>query len=132
MAEPTPTILVVDDEASNRLVVERLLVHAGYVVTVAVGAAEALRIIASHGGFALYIIDVMMPGVRGPVLAQRIRTVDRSGKILYYTAFSAGLFTSLDGRVPDDEAFLQKPVSRRELLDKVSLMLFGHTRGPHG
>ena len=67
----TPTVLVVDDELSNLVLAERVLAAGGYKVTTAGTAAEALRAIEAHGGFSLYVLDVMLPGVRGTELAGR-------------------------------------------------------------
>jgi CheY-like chemotaxis protein len=124
----TPTVLVVDDELSNRLLAERVLTAAGYAVTPAEDAEEALRVIEAHGGFSLYILDIMLPGVRGTQLAREIRALYPTAKILYFTAYSHTLFTRSDRVLRDDEAFLQKPVSNRELLEAVSLLLFGHIK----
>jgi CheY-like chemotaxis protein len=124
------TVLIVDDEPSNRTIAERVLASVGYEVMPARDATEALRIIDAHGPFSVYVVDVMMPGVRGTQLAQEIRTRYPTAKILYFTAFSRALFTTSDRVLRDDEAFLQKPVSNRELLEAVSLLLFGHIKGP--
>ncbi len=130
LPDSSPTVLVVDDEPSNRLIVKRVLAAGGYDVVAAGDSTEALRIIEAHAGFSLYVLDVMMPGGRGTELAQRIRVLHPSAKILYFTAFSHALFTASDRVLRDDEAFLQKPVSNRELLEAVSLLLFGHIKGP--
>jgi two-component system cell cycle sensor histidine kinase/response regulator CckA len=127
-SESAPAVLVVDDEASNRAVVERVLSRGGYQVKGAGGAAEALRIIDEHGTFALYILDVMMPEVLGTRLAQCIRDIDADARIIYFTAFSNGLLDEVEGR--RREIVLEKPVSNRDLLAAVSRMLFGHNRGP--
>jgi CheY-like chemotaxis protein len=117
------TILVVDDEPSNRFVAERVLEGAGYDVRAASDAMGALRAIQARGAFSLYIIDVMMPAVRGTDLADRIRELDPDARILYFTASSHALFSPAGRALGTRDAFLQKPVSNRELLDAVSRLL---------
>ena len=124
----TPTVLVVDDERSSRARrtgVGRRRVQ-GDGGRRGNGGAARHR---TRGGFSVYILDVMLPGVRGTELAREIRTRYPTAKILYFTAFSHALFTTADRVLRDDEAFLQKPVSNRELLEAVSLLLFGHIKG---
>ena len=123
-------VLVVDDEALNLGVAKRGLVKGGYHVDVAANAGEALQIINDQPPFDLYVLDVMMPGMRGTELADTIRSRQPDAKILFITAYSDQLFHG--SRVlRDTEAFVDKPFTRESLLEAVSLLLFGHTRGPH-
>jgi len=127
---PRPTrVLVVDDHASNLDIAVRVLTLAGYVVTSATNAADALKLVDAEGPFDLYVIDVMMPGMRGTELAQRLRATREGVKILYFTGYDSLLFQD-SPVLPDNEAFLRKPVSTRDIAEAVSLLLFGHTRGP--
>ena len=70
---PFPQILVVDDEPANLQVVRRFLQDTRYMVTTAGSGEEALRVIDGHGPFDVYVLDVMMPEVRGTELADTIR-----------------------------------------------------------
>jgi two-component system cell cycle sensor histidine kinase/response regulator CckA len=123
-------VLVVDDEASIRAFVERALRSGGYDVEVASDGPEALRLVeAQYPPFDLFVVDVMMPQMRGDELARQLRQRDLGVKVLYFTGYSDNLFAS---RQPlwQDEAFLEKPAGIDELLEAVSLLLFGHTDGP--
>jgi CheY-like chemotaxis protein len=122
-------ILVVDDEPSNLQVVERFLEDTRYAVSVADGAREALDVVEEEGPFDLYVLDVMMPEMRGTELAERIRQRQPGVPILFFTAFSNALFTGRRA-LQDGEAFIQKPVSKRDLLEAISLLLFNDLRGP--
>jgi CheY-like chemotaxis protein len=124
-----PRILVVDDEPSNRMLAERILGGSGYVVTGAADAAAALQAVETHGPFDLYVLDLMMPTMTGTALASAIRRLDASARILYYTGYPDGLLPSTV-ELPPHDAFIQKPVSVRELREAVSQALFGHGRGP--
>ena len=127
-----PRVLVVDDEPSNRSIVQRVLSGAGYDVTAAGNATDAVSALEASGPFALYVLDVLMPGVRGTELAARIRQLQPDARILYFTAYSQALFTNPERLLPGLEAVLQKPVSNRDLLEAASQMLFGHKRGIEG
>jgi two-component system, cell cycle sensor histidine kinase and response regulator CckA len=126
---PPPRVLVVDDEVSNVRLAERLLQSAGYTVSTAGSGAEAWRVIEEHGPFDLYILDIMMPQMRGTELADAIRKKEPRALVLYFTGYSHALFSG--ARVlKEHEAFIQKPVSKRELLEAVSLLLFNDLQGP--
>jgi CheY-like chemotaxis protein len=122
-------VLVVDDHESNLDVAARVLSHRGYIVATARNAAEALRVDEAEGPFDLYVLDVMMPGMKGTELARRLRAAHSDAKILYYTGYDSYLFQQ-QPVLPENEAFIQKPVSTRDIAEAVSLLLFGHTRGP--
>jgi CheY-like chemotaxis protein len=124
-----PRVLVVDDEVSNLRLAERILQGAGYSVTAADSGAEALQHLDDQRDFDVYLLDVMMPAMRGTELADVIRQRHSTAKILYFTAYSHALFTG--ARVlKEHEAFVQKPVSKQELLEAVSLLVFQDLQGP--
>ena len=123
-------VLVVEDEESNRTLAERVLTAAGYEIRAAANAHDALALIARERRFDLFLLDIMMPGMQGTELAERIRLVQPDAKVLFFTGYSEPLF---QGRsVSRPEAFVQKPVGIRDLEEAVSQVLFGHTRGPAG
>jgi CheY-like chemotaxis protein len=126
---PLPRVLVVDDEVSNSRLAERILQAAGYSVTAANTGAEALEHLDAHGEFDIYVLDVMMPSMRGTELADTIRQRQPQAKILYFTAYSHALFTGAR-LLKENEAFVQKPVSKQELLEAVSLLLYNDLQGP--
>jgi CheY-like chemotaxis protein len=69
----TPTILIVDDSAVDRLVVRRFLEkHGEYIVTQAADGAEALEAVAQAAP-ALILTDLQMPRVDGLSLVERVR-----------------------------------------------------------
>jgi CheY-like chemotaxis protein len=128
---PLPRVLVVDDEVSNLRLAERILQGAGYSVAAASTGAGALQLIDEQGRFDLNVLDVMMPSMRGTELADTIRERDPRAKILYFTAYSHALFTGAR-LLKENEAFVQKPVSKQELLEAVSLLVFNNLQGPPG
>jgi CheY-like chemotaxis protein len=124
-----PRVLIVDDEVSNSRLAERILQGAWYSVTTSNSGAEALHHLDEQGDFDIYLLDVMMPAMRGTELADTIRQRQPQAKILYFTAYSHALFTGAR-LLKENEAFVQKPVSKQELLEAVSLLLFNDLQGP--
>jgi two-component system cell cycle sensor histidine kinase/response regulator CckA len=130
IAPDTSRVLVVDDELGIRTFAERALSGAGYEVVVASSGPEVLRLVEEQPRpFDLFVSDVMMPQMRGDELGRRLRLLDPDVKVLYLTGYSDRLFE--ERRVLwEHEAFLEKPVSVKGLLEAVSLLLFGHSHGP--
>jgi two-component system, cell cycle sensor histidine kinase and response regulator CckA len=122
-------VLVVDDEAAVRTFVARVLREAGYDAAVAADGPEALGIAEQQASFDLFVIDVNMPGMRGDELARRLRQHNRDAKVLYFTGFSDRLFEERPV-LWEGEAFVEKPATRKALLEAVSLVLFGSILGP--
>jgi CheY-like chemotaxis protein len=122
-------VLVVDDDESVRMFVERVLRQPGYDTTAAVDGFEAIQIAEARGPFDLLVTDVAMPGMQGDELARRLRRDDPALKVLYLTGYSDLLFRD---RVSlwEEEAFLDKPVTVQGLLEAVSLILVGHVPSP--
>jgi two-component system, cell cycle sensor histidine kinase and response regulator CckA len=119
------TLLVVENEAAIKTLVQMALERHGYVVLTAESGGEALRLAASHQGpIDLLITDVVMPDLRGPELARRL--VEQRPDMV--TLFMSGYMDDALGddatlRVPVD--FIQKPFSPsaraarvREMLDR--------------
>lgn len=75
-----PSILVVDDDESNRESLRRRLERRGYIVTVAIDGEEALSKIAANS-FDLVILDVMMPGISGLEVLDRVRKTLSSSQL---------------------------------------------------
>jgi len=129
-APDTLRVLVVDDEMSIRAFAERALRGAGYEVVVASDGPQALRLVeAQPRPFDLFIVDVVMPQMRGDELGRKLRQQDADVKVLYFTGFTDRLFESRR-TLWEHEAFIEKPVTVKGLLEAVSLMMFGHTNGP--
>jgi DNA-binding response OmpR family regulator len=124
-----PRVLVVDDEESVRGFVDRALTTGGYEVTAASGGHQALDLVDNEPPFDLFIVDVMMPDISGDELGRRLRVRDANVKVLYFTGHSDALFRAKK-ILWENESFADKPLSVKELREAVSLLLFGHLRGP--
>ena len=82
-----PHVLIVDDDADIRKVLEILLKDKYFVAEAADGTA-ALAHVAAHPETDLVILDVMMPGLDGFETCRRLRELSKA-PILFLTAKSA-------------------------------------------
>jgi two-component system cell cycle sensor histidine kinase/response regulator CckA len=118
------TIFVVEDEPEVRIAVREALRMSGYMVLEASDGSEALRISASHQGpIHLLLTDVVLPGMSGPELAQRLQSGRPALRMLYMSGYPHDAIAS-HGVVGAATLLLQKPftpdvVARkvREILD---------------
>jgi signal transduction histidine kinase len=124
------TVLVVEDEAAVRAQVVRMLRRGGYRVLEAADRIEALALFGEDGGdVELVITDVVMPNGSAAVVARELRQRKPTQRILYVSGYPDGVLGT--GRVFErDAAFLQKPFSEAELLDKVREVLARPAPGP--
>jgi CheY-like chemotaxis protein len=122
-------VLVVDDEEPVRRFVGRVMSDAGHKVTLACDGADAIRVAAESGPFAILVTDLMMPEMTGDELARRLRANEPRLKVLYLTGFSDRLFKE-KVTLWQDEAYLDKPCSVKGLQEAVSLLVFGRLEVP--
>jgi CheY-like chemotaxis protein len=80
-------ILVVDDDDAVRETAVDLVESLGYRVTAAANAKEALRLVGDDGIDAV-LTDVVMPGMNGFQLAQRIRAIQPGMPIICVTGYA--------------------------------------------
>jgi len=117
------TILLVEDEANLRRLAKQYLQKQGYTVLEAADGNEALQISNSqHDSIHLLLTDVIMPGMNGRELAQRVFAARPEIKVLYmsgYTENAIGQNGTLDAGI----TLLQKPFTLPALKAKVREML---------
>jgi len=113
------TVLVVDDEPAVRHLASTMLRRAGYTVVEANNGPEAERIAGEHkGGIDVLLTDIVMPGVRGPELATRLRTARPGLRVVYMSGYRD---TEPLADVERGEAvFLAKPFARAALLGAIT------------
>jgi two-component system alkaline phosphatase synthesis response regulator PhoP len=91
MSQPTPDaasrrrVLVVDDEPAMRLLCRVNLPLAGFDVVEAVDGASALELLRSQP-FDVVLLDVMMPGVNGFVVAEQLRADGAATPVVFLSA----------------------------------------------
>jgi two-component system, cell cycle sensor histidine kinase and response regulator CckA len=117
------TVLVVDDEAAVRSAVREILQATGYIVLEAGSGEDALRICAEQEGpIHLLLTDVMMPGMCGPEVAQRLARMRPEMRVLYMSGYSDDALIRRRAVAPG-AAFLQKPFMPDTLAHKVREVL---------
>jgi len=127
-------VLVVDDNSTNRRILEERLSQWKMKPTVTDGARTALETIerAHQAGapFALALIDAQMPEMDGFALARRIKKYRRSSRPALIMLTSAGRRGDLaQCRELGIRAYLTKPVKQSDLLDSILNVLSKSTRG---
>jgi DNA-binding response OmpR family regulator len=109
-------VLLADDDALNRAMVERALLDWGFEVTVCADGAIAWEAILKPDGPRLALLDWLMPGMDGPEICRRVRSTEalRSAYIILLTSrdsqedINAGLSAGADD-------YVSKPFDRDEL-----------------
>ena len=119
----TETVLLVEDEESVRQLVRDTLVAKGYKVVEAENGEAGLAAAAGHAGkIDLVITDVVMPGLGGREMVERISTTRPEAKVLYLSGYTEDAILS-EGSIQSGTAFLQKPFTLRNLSRKVREVL---------
>lgn len=111
-----PVVLVVDDEPILLDTVAQALRRSGYEVLVAANGDEALEI-ARRETFGLLVTDLVMPGMDGISLAQRLRATRPDLPVLFITGYAGG---DLAQRLPTDATVLRKPFRALDLVTSVA------------
>ena len=119
----TKKVLIVDDEANIVLSLEFLMAQAGYRVDAARTGEEALEKIATFAPD-LLLLDVMLPGVNGYDICQRVRQTPawQFMKIVMLTAKGREVERA-KGMALGANAYITKPFSTKELLAEVQRQL---------
>jgi len=113
------TIMIVEDDARVRDLVRLMLESKGYEVLCAGGADEATQLCAERpGGVDLLLTDVIMPGVNGRVLAERLTASSPAMRILFMSGYSDEAVYR-HGELSPNAAFIEKPFTDRALARKV-------------
>jgi two-component system, cell cycle sensor histidine kinase and response regulator CckA len=116
----SPSILVVDDQATVRRMAHRLLSEWGFRVFEAESGEEAVEVMeTARSGIQLVIVDVVMPLADGVQVTRHIQERWPGQRTLYMSAHPAEVLAEY-GLSELEVPFLAKPFTRDELLSKVS------------
>jgi DNA-binding response OmpR family regulator len=120
-------VLVVDDEQPVLKLLVKVLSIDNYDIQSADSGLDAARLLDQPGfrGVDLLVTDLMMPGMNGRQLAQKVRERHPSARVLYVTGFADTLFKDVN-ELGEGESFIEKPFGAEGLLEATRLLMFGH------
>ena len=117
------TILVVEDDEAVRAYSVEILQELGYRALEAADGHAALRLIEGDGpAIDLLFTDVVMPGMSGKELSERMRALKPDIKILYTSGYTRDGFLR-DGKLDPDVALLPKPFTPQHLASRLRAIL---------
>ena len=103
--------------------VQEILEAEGYRVLAAEDAERALDIAAAYAGtIAVVITDVVMPGMSGPAVAERLQALRPGARVLFMSGYTDAAIGQ-HGVIDRETHFIQKPFSADALLRKVREVL---------
>jgi CheY-like chemotaxis protein len=119
-------ILVADDEAAVRTLLETLLRRHGYVVWSASDGAEALELFACHReAIALVLLDVRMPSLDGPQTLAALRQLDPDVRCCFMSGQS-GSYRPEELLELGALRLFKKPFKLNEILAELELLTADH------
>jgi DNA-binding NtrC family response regulator len=123
-----PHVLVVDDHELYRKAVEQILVRAGYQVSTARDAGEAMQRVTSEP-LELVLCDVKMPGISGLELVRQIREHEPDLPCIVITGYG-GAEASLEALRAGAYWYLEKPVepAQHDVLRRLAAQAIEHGR----
>jgi FixJ family two-component response regulator len=116
---------VVDDDASFRTAIERLLKKAGYEVVTYPSAQHLLDRMPSESEMGCILLDVRIPELSGPELQRRLSEVGSTLPIVFLTGYP-DVPTTVRTIKAGAEDFLTKPISSHKLLQSIERAIAHH------
>jgi two-component system copper resistance phosphate regulon response regulator CusR len=118
-------ILIIEDELKTAEYIKKGLTGSGYIVDLAHNGEDGL-FMASHGGYDLIVLDVMLPKLDGFSVGSMLRSINRSVHIIYLTARD-DIDDKVRGLELGADDYIVKPFSFSELLARVRSCLRRNT-----
>ncbi|QXE88541.1 response regulator [Geomonas nitrogeniifigens] len=119
----TESILLVEDEPAIMEIGTTILSQLGYTVYAAGSPDQAIEIAADHKkAIDLLLTDIIMPGMNGRDLSERLLKSRPGLKCLFMSGYTADVIAER-GKVDEDMCFLQKPFTMHSLATKVREVL---------
>ncbi|MEQ9081237.1 MAG: response regulator [Sandaracinaceae bacterium] len=113
------TILLVEDQLGVRRAARRILRRAGYQVFEAAHAEDALALATAYPGrLDVLLTDVVMPGMSGPQLAEKILEHRPDTKVLYMSGYAEDV-DEVRAAIERGQTFLPKPFTPERLLTRL-------------
>jgi PAS domain S-box-containing protein len=118
----TETILIVEDEETILLTAKAILKHAGYSVLTASTPNDAIALAQKEHMIKVLLTDVILPQMNGKELQNQIMNLIPDIKCILMSGYSANVI-SHQGIIEEGIEFLQKPFTRKILLDKIRTVI---------
>jgi two-component system cell cycle sensor histidine kinase/response regulator CckA len=121
---PEGRILLVEDDELLRKMISRILEGSGCAVVAASDGEQALDLLDNpeHEKIDLLISDVVMPGIGGKALAEKLKARVPELKVLYISGYPDETVVS-HGVLNRGVAYLQKPFSPADVINRVREIL---------
>jgi two-component system, cell cycle sensor histidine kinase and response regulator CckA len=120
-------VLVVEDEPALREVTRRILARNGYQVLVAADGNQAIEAAtACPQRLDVLLTDVVMPGMQGREVAERVRMLQPDVRVLFMSGYTQGLLGAQQVLAPG-VSLIEKPFSEGSLLTKLRSVIKDHT-----
>lgn len=117
------TVLLVEDNLDVRNMTRTSLEHYGYQVIEAANGLEAIQVFEAHEGrIDLLFTDVVMPGMGGQTLAERLREFSPRLPVLFMSGHPFDVNTKVLAEIKGND-FIQKPFKPLEMAQKIRQML---------
>ncbi|MBU1902579.1 MAG: response regulator, partial [Proteobacteria bacterium] len=121
--EGSETILLAEDDDSARKLIRSVLQDYGYSILEAQDGKEALQLFEQHEGpIHLLLTDVVMPGMNGRELAERLQPLQPKMKVLYMSGYTDNAIVR-NGVLEPGMPFIQKPFAPEVLVSKCRKIL---------
>ncbi len=111
------TVLLAEDESEVRALANEFLTSAGYRVLLAEDGVRAMQIAERDNTIDILVTDVVMPRMRGPELARRMKRLKPGLKVVYVSGYLEP--NEIDGDLLNEAFFLNKPFSREMLVNQL-------------
>jgi len=122
-AREAAEILLVEDDATVRAAVRRILERSPHHIHEAGSPVEAIEMFKNkQGRYDLVITDMMMPTMTGAEMVRELRERNHDLRAIIMSGYSEET-TSRDWRLPPNAVFLEKPIAPRKLLQCVADLL---------
>ena len=121
-ADGGETVLVVDDEASIRMLVTETLIDLGYTALEASDGPEAMRLLARNQHIDLLVTDVGLPGMNGRQLADAVRASRPELKVLFITGYAENAVLN-HGHLDLGMHVMTKPFAMEALASRIKALV---------
>ncbi len=128
MAEIKKKILMVDDDARIRELLQRYLTEQGFEIKTVADAKE-MDIALNNENYDLLVLDLMLPGEDGLAICRRLRANNMTTPVIMLTARGDEVDRIIGLEMGADD-YLPKPFNPRELLARINAVMRRHEHSP--